>query len=132
MNVTSYVNYTKYTNEYILSLIDKIQASSEEKPIIVIFGDHGVRKKYYISDEKKHMEELLTDKDFLDTHFNTFLAYTNPDEYSYPEVNSLVNFFRVFMNKNFGTDFELLEDKRFYAYYDAPGTLKKIKGFQVR
>ena len=132
LNQESYIAYLKYTNKYVLNLIDKILASSKTKPIIIIFGDHGVRKKYYTCGEEKHMKELLTDEDYLYTHFNTMLAYYNPDKNTNTaKTNTLVNFFRIFANETFGTEYKKLEDKKFYAYYDSPGTINKLNGFWV-
>ena len=92
---------------------------------------HKESGKYYTVDEKSHFQELTGDKWFLKAHFNTFLAYYNPDinkEY-YKNTNSLVNFYRKFANEVFGTDFQQLPDKKYYIYYDqSPILFNKIKG----
>lgn len=133
INTESYIGYLEYANKYIEELVGKILASSDTNPIIVIFGDHGIRKKYHVlTDEKLHIEDLLTDKNFLKAHFNTFLAYYNPDIEEYPEAVSLVNFFRSFTNETFGTNLSRLNNKKFYAYFNNAGTFKEPNGFWVR
>ena len=62
-------------------------------------------------------------KDLMKKHFNTFLAYYNPEmnKADYKEVNSLVNFFRIFSNELFGLDNNILPDKYFYILYSNSG-----------
>ncbi len=130
-NNVNYLKFLQYANNTTLTLINKLLAANTKKPIILIFGDHGIRTKYYTVDEKSHFQELTGDKWFLKAHFNTFLAYYNPDinkEY-YKNTNSLVNFYRKFANEVFGTDFQQLPDKKYYIYYDqSPILFNKIKG----
>ena len=134
-NNVNYLKFLQYANNTTLTLINKLLAANTKKPIILIFGDHGIRTKYYTVDEKSHFQELTGDKWFLKAHFNTFLAYYNPDinkEY-YKNTNSLVNFYRKFANEVFGTDFQQLPDKKFYIYYDqSPILFNNIKGEYVK
>ena len=131
LNTSSYIAYLKFTNKYVENIIDKILKTSSAKPIIVIFGDHGVRKRYYINNEKSYIDDLLTDKNYLYSHFNTILAYYYPENEKPAETKTLVNFFRMFANSVFGTDFKQKENKKFYAYYDHPGSISKQRGFWV-
>ena len=132
LNTKAFIGYTKYANDYTLNLVDKILSSSDSEPVILIFGDHGVRKRYYEHNEKPHMGELLKDKEYLKAHFNTFLAYYNPEEDTVLQnTRTLVNFFRVFTNNIFGTNLPVIKDKKFYSYYDSPVPLKEITGFWI-
>ena len=132
INTKSYLEFLKYANVKTLELVNRLLNTTEDKkPVIIIFGDHGIRTTFYTADEKSHMQELKRDRWFLKGHFNTFLAYYNPDmdtQY-YQDTHSLVNFFRKFSNEVFGTDFKPLPDKKFYIYYDtSPKQLHKMQG----
>ena len=131
LNHKPYIGYLKYANKYTLNLVDKILKSSDTEPIIVIFGDHGIRKKYYMNNEEAYIDDLLSDEYFLKIYFNTFLAYYNPDSKEQIKAKTLVNFFREFMNENFGTELKPLEDKKYYTYLDASPEFDKARGFWV-
>lgn len=134
-NNESYLNFLKYTNNKTLEIVNKLLSTDADKPIIIILGDHGIRKTYYTDNEQEHFSELTKDKFFLKAHFNTFLAYYNPniDKQNYKNTNSLVNFFRKFANETFGTNFNQLPDKKFYIYYDkSPTSIHNIKGLLVK
>lgn len=136
INTKSYLEFLKYANVKTLELVNRLLNTTEDKkPVIIIFGDHGIRTTFYTADEKSHMQELKRDRWFLKGHFNTFLAYYNPDmdtQY-YQDTHSLVNFFRKFSNEVFGTDFKPLPDKKFYIYYDtSPKQLHKMQGEVVK
>lgn len=128
LNSESYLGYLKYTNKYTLDLIDSIWKSSSDEPIIVIFGDHGIRRKYYDNGE----ELIFGDKELLNTYFNTFLAYYNPYGAKRVKTKSLVNFFRVFINDVFGTSLQEVEDKKFYNNYYSPDMFKEVARFRVQ
>lgn len=134
-NNESYLSFLKYTNNKTLEIVNKLLSTDDNKPIIIIFGDHGIRETYYTSNEQEHFTELTQDEFFLKAHFNTFLAYYNPDidKQNYKNTNSLVNFFRKFANDTFGTNFNQLPDKKFYIYYDqSPTHIHNIKGQFVK
>ncbi len=134
-NTESYIGFLKYANNKTLNLVNKLLTTNKEKPIIILFGDHGIRKTYYIIDEKSHFTELTKDNWFLKAHFNTFIAYYNPDldKQNYQNTYSLLNFFRKFANEVFGTDFTSLPDKKYYIYYDnSPILIHEIKGEFVK
>ena len=119
LNKDSYISYLKYTNKYILNLADKIISLKEKEPVIILFGDHGIRRKYYFRDEQKHIDKLKNEPNVIEDQFNTFLAYYNPDEKLVKkDYKSLVNFYRDFSNKIFGTTYPELENKRFFFYYN--------------
>lgn len=128
-NDESYFKYVKYTNKLAQSLIDKI-ISEDENAKIVVFGDHGVRRTFYFSNEKIHLQRLIKeDKHLLKCHYNTILAYydNDLDREKYKDVKSLVNFFRIFSNENFGTDYKKLKDKQYYIY--SSNTSSRLKNF---
>ena len=134
-NNESYLSFLKYTNNKTLEIVNELLSTDDNKPIIIIFGDHGIRETYYTSNKQEHFAELTQDEFFLKAHFNTFLAYYNPDidKQNYKNTNSLVNFFRKFANDTFGTNFNQLPDKKFYIYYDqSPTQIHNIKGQFVK
>ncbi len=117
-----YLGYLQYGNKIALKFIDEIFNKYEEKPIIIIMGDHGriVRSidEKYQEDENKY-------------YFNTMIAYYNPDydEKYYFNSKSHINFIRNFLNENFGTNLKNVEDKHFYIY--RPYTsLKRLRRIQ--
>ena len=133
INSRSYISYLKYANKYSLSLVDKILAAKKKEPIIIIFGDHGIRKRYFFWGEPQKMNDLTKDPLFLPSHFNTFIAYYNPDLKEYKPARTLLNFYRQFANEVFGTSFKPLEEKSFYFYYNTgPDEFKSSQGFWVR
>ncbi len=139
LNVESYLKFLKFTNKKTVYYIDKILennvSSNKKAPIIIITGDHGTRDEYYNRNENLYFNNLCKNPWFLKDHFNTFLAYYNPnvDYDEYKDISSLVNFFRKFSNHTFNTSFESLPDKKYYIYMDSPMTYyDKINGFYLK
>lgn len=119
LRTDSYLKYVGYTNKHLLNLIDIILKSQNEKPIIILTGDHGCR--YMNCNDIEHDYERVKDVTpwNIKSQFNTFLAYYNPDIdiNEYKNTVSLINFFRQFSNDVFKTDFEYLKNK--YVYYNS-------------
>ncbi len=98
LNVKNYFPYTKFIDKEILELIDEILANMKKNSLIILHSDHGLHE--------------------LKSRHNILMAVHYPDEQIkniLPENGTLVNFFRCILNKYFGTDFEILEDK----FYDS-------------
>lgn len=128
LDVGFYSGFLKYTNQKTLEIVDEIFAqekSKGNKPIIVIFGDHGVIK---IKDDK-----VDKDSDEVRLSFNTFLAYYNPDyvpEY-YKKTDCLINFSRNFANEIFGVKMENLPLRQIWFANYWPRSFKNIENFGV-
>ena len=90
-------------NAMILELVQHILANSKEPPIILIQGDHGLRGRMRLKNEKLSPVTI----------FGNLNAMYLPG-YNYDELRddmSLVNTYRYIFNHFFGTDMEILEDK---------------------
>ena len=129
LNKDSYLNYLEYTNKTALNFIDKIlknYENSKEKPIIIVLGDHGLRKKYYPLTEKANFKKLSNET--ISAHYNTFLAYYNKNNNDTTlENKTLLEFFRNFLKNSFEVKSEEFNysnpsDKTFYIYYESPQT----------
>jgi hypothetical protein len=97
-----YIGYLQYSNQKFLDLVDHIQRSSPEPPIIILMGDHGFR----------HFNEPVERKYF----FMNFTSVYFPDKnYSLlTDSTSSVNLFRQILNSRFAQQLPLLKDSSVY------------------
>ena len=105
--VREYTGQVAFLNKQLMSALDYVFEHSRTDPIIIIQGDHG---------PKGFSDENYANGDFTE-NFANLNAYYFPDkDYSrlYPSITP-VNSFRVVLNKYFGTDFPMLEDKSYYS-----------------
>lgn len=97
-----YTDQLQYINTRVFALVEKIFASSERPPIIIIQGDHGIpmhgKRPYY------QFNEIL----------NAYYLPGGGDSLLGQDI-SPVNSWRVVLNYYFGTQYELLEN-RAYTY----------------
>jgi hypothetical protein len=103
-----YSSQIDYVNHNVLEVINA-QLAKTKKPIIIIQGDHGMRKKLY-----KYGVYNKYDSEYL-MRFTNFSAIYFPDQdYStlYDSMSN-VNTWRVVLNKYFGTKLEMLPDRNF-------------------
>lgn len=95
-----YLNQVQYINSVIPKILQQILAESEQEPVILLQGDHGVTGRNRL--------EVLN-------------AYRIPggEEGLYPSI-SPVNSFRVVFNRIWDTDLPLLPDRSYYSTYELP------------
>jgi len=95
-----YLSQLEYTDSLVLELVEELLAK-EPQPIIIIQSDHGKRADL---DGNKGIRQS----------FSNFAAYYFPDvelkQINHPLLTP-VNSFRILFNNNFGTDYELLENR---------------------
>jgi len=105
-NSTHYLDQLIYTNKLIVELVDTILANSTAPPIIIIHGDHGFRQ---LKDTPKDISGFSLDE----ASCTVLAAFYFPQKKYKTLYDSIspVNLFRATFNAEFGTDFELLEDK---------------------
>ena len=105
-----YPDQVTYINERILAIVDIILKNSSKPPIIVIQGDHGPAPFDVIPRRMKNLN-----------------AYFFPDntEGLYPTITP-VNTFRVILDKYFGQNYPVLEDRSLYSAYDIPYNYQEI------
>jgi hypothetical protein len=99
----AYINQVEYINGQILQVVDAIQGGSDVPPVIIIQGDHGPPP------------DLTNDPAVRMPILNAYsLPGVDPDQALYPSI-SPVNSFRVVLNRYFGADLPLLEDRSYFA-----------------
>ena len=119
-----YIDQVQFTNKKIIETIDKILLESNSPPIIILQGDHGTQtllKKYSNKWDNKN-DESVTER------MSIFNAYYLPDQNTGLIYDSItpVNSFRLILNTHFNTNYELLEDKSYFAYYAYPYNLTDV------
>lgn len=106
-----YVAQLKFINKKTIEVLDSILANSKKPPVIILQSDHGVRWKFgsgTVSDYR--------------TTFGILNAYYFPgSDYSqlYESI-SPVNSFRVILNRYFGANLEMLEDRSYHSTSKKP------------
>ncbi len=118
LNTDSYIKYLKYGNKKTTEIVDLI-FSQDKNPVIIITGDHGARLIYSETNDKKLYENVtLKNEIYLNSQFNTLLAYYNSDsdKQKYKDTKTVLTFFRKFANEIFNKNFEE-ENRRFYIYF---------------
>jgi hypothetical protein len=92
-----YIDGMKYTNKYVLELVNNILAESKNPPIILILGDHGWTQT-------------------PDRRYN-LAAYYLPGEGKTKLYSSItpVNIFRIIFDQYFGGKLDLLKDINYYS-----------------
>jgi hypothetical protein len=111
--VEGYRGQLAFLNQKLRIAIDEILSQSSVPPIIILQADHGPDAKL----EFDNLEET-----YLPERMSIFNAYYFPDQdYDtlYEHITP-VNTFRVILNNYFGADYELLEDKSYFAAWDHP------------
>lgn len=100
-------------NTQIQKFVDAIIAHSKRPPVIIIQADHGPGAWLDWKDiNKTNLKERLT-------ILNACYIPDGVDIGLYEGITP-VNTFRLIFNYYLGTDFELLEDKSYFALWDAP------------
>ena len=99
----AYISQVQFVNREILQIVDAIQRESETPPVIILQGDHGPPP------------DLTNDPAIKMPILNAYyLPGVESDQALYPAI-SPVNSFRVVLNRYFGSNLPLLEDKSFFA-----------------
>lgn len=103
----AYLEYLKYSNGKLLTLIDHIKSSSKNPPIIILMSDHGYHQ-FLNEDDIKSVNKKY--------YFMTLNAVYFPDQnYSqYYDSLSNVNQFRIIFNSQFGQALPLLKDSTIF------------------
>lgn len=117
----AYRDQLAYINTRLLETIDAILNKSARKPIIILQGDHGSQAflDWYSMENTCYKERA-----------SILNAYYFPDqnyELLYPSI-SPVNTFRVIFNQYFGTQYERLDDRSYYSYWDYPYQFHDVTG----
>jgi len=108
-----YKNQIVFLNKKAKEMIDEILSRSNRPPIIILQSDHGPGSMTYWEDPgKTDMKERLS-------ILNAYYLPEEGKELLYQTITP-VNSFRVIFNHIFNTDFELLNDKSYFATWNHP------------
>ncbi len=103
-DMEGYLRQVKYTNRVIRDIVDRLLADSTRDKIIIIQGDHGYR--HYAN------APAITDFGALDAVY-----FFTHDYHDLNRSSSLVNTYRVVINKFFGGNLPMLDRKIFGETY---------------
>lgn len=114
-----YINQLKFINKKTTELVNNILSNSNYEPIIIIQSDHGPGSMLdWESKENTNLYERMS-------IFNAYLVPENTKTQLYDSITP-VNSFRIIFNSVFMENFELLEDKNYFATWDKPFQLDDI------
>ncbi len=108
-----YIGQLSYLNKRFETIINKILATSKNPPIIILQADHGPGSMLDW--------DSLANSNAVE-RMSILNAYYVPEETKkilYPSITP-VNTFRVLFNSVFGANFEILEDKNYFATWSHP------------
>jgi hypothetical protein len=108
-----YTEQVSFLNQELMGIISDILAGSANPPVILLQGDHGPGAFFNI---------VELDNSCLSERFSILNAYYFPDgdyQLLYPSITP-VNSFRVVLNKYFGAQLDLLEDRSYFASWTSP------------
>ena len=101
-----YVDQLVFVNKKLREVVQAILSEKENPPIIIIQADHGTRLGSPSSDEELYRVRFGI--------FNALHLPNGGNESLYDSI-SPVNTFRVILDRYFGTEYGLLEDRSFYT-----------------
>lgn len=108
-----YIDQMVFVNTQLMKVVTSILEKSPSPPVIIIMGDHGPGAYY---------DTLQLDESCLAERYSILNAYYFPDgnyDLLYPSITP-VNSFRVVLNRYFGADLEMLEDRNYFAGWLSP------------
>lgn len=123
----AYIDQLVFVNGKVEEMVDCILENSKSPPIIIIQGDHGPMPA--------GDPEVLCDPDQNTADLRTGIlnAYYIPGlEGELYETVSPVNSFRIVLNRLFGLELKILEDRSYTSSYSKPYTFKDVTGLLKR
>jgi hypothetical protein len=124
--VACYGDQLRYLNGMVLQAIDTILARypSGERPIIILQGDHGSGLHFDLADK---------DQTNLWERSSILSAFLLPEHVAFETYDGMtpVNTFRVVFNGLWGTRYELLEDRTFYAPFRHPYRHTEVSAAEI-
>lgn len=108
-----YVEQLVFVNKRLMESIDAILDAARVEPIIIVQGDHG---------PGSFLCHHRLDQTYLVDRMSILNAYHLPAAGETPLYESItpVNSFRVVLNRHFGLDLPLLEDRSYFSERDRP------------
>ena len=108
-----YLNQVRYLHKPLLDVVDAIQDSSEQPPVIVILSDHGPASGDWVTDLSR--PEVIERFGVLSA-----LALPGADPGVVADDLAVVNVFRLILNQYFDTELALFESENFYIQEHRP------------
>ena len=114
--IRGYIDQLIYVNKQILNAVDGILATSKSPPVIIIQSDHG---------PGAYLDWGSAENTCLKERFSILNALYLPQGGSnlVPENLTPVNTFSIILNKYFGTQIELLDNKNYFSTLGNPYNL---------
>ncbi len=100
-DTSMYIQYLKYTNRQIISLINFIKSNSPTPPIIILMSDHGFRHFNFPVEEKNVFQNMNA------------IFFPDLNYVSMTDSISAVNQFSVILNSRFKQNIPILKDSTF-------------------
>lgn len=120
-NKERYIEQLQFTNQKILDIVDAIQQTSQNPPIIIIQGDHGTDT--VLNWITHPTTERLNERSYI---LNAYYLPKGGEEVLYPTI-SPVNTFRVIFNYYFNQNYLVLDDVAYFSdYYNTPYNFVEI------
>jgi hypothetical protein len=119
--VEGYREQLIYINSLLIEAIQEILAESDRPPVIIVQGDHGPGAYFaWESLENTQLEERMG-------ILNAYYFPGGDRGLLYPTITP-VNSFRVLLNRYFGFDLPLLEDRSYFSPWSEPYDFVDITG----
>jgi hypothetical protein len=114
-DLRKYFAQMTYLQKKILDIIDHIKKHSEEPPIIIVQGDHGIRNMLV---QRQKAGQTDIPQDVFPELFSVLNAFHLPgfDYSQLPNDITSVNTFRIIFNHYFKTDFAILPNRYFFSF----------------
>ena len=108
-DIDAYIGQLQFINKKVLEAVSNILADENSNTIIVIQSDHGTR--YIVDDYIDPTDDGIRER------LSILNAYYLPDgNYGiFGEINTPVNTFRKIFNSYLDSDFEILENRNYFA-----------------
>lgn len=109
--VDGYTGQVEYVNRRILEVVDRLMAGPDHTdPIIILQADEGPKRFDWTYGGERRWSEATDDE--LELKFGILNAYRLPGQQDdlYSDITP-VNSFRIVLNRYFGTDLKMLDDR---------------------
>jgi hypothetical protein len=112
LNKDAFMDQLEFLNKKVIEIVEQL-LDTEKQPIIIIISDHGTA--FLLDDDPKNWitptDEMI--KERMDTI--TFIFLPDKVENIFLEIKTPVNIFRILFNHYFETNYEILEERMYFA-----------------
>ena len=108
--LSAYADHITYLDQQLLDIVDTLLDDAEQKPVIILQGDHGATIGYQEQGIDPALRLGILNAYYLPTGAEQDENVARPADMLYPGI-SPVNSFRLIFDTYFNADYGLLEDK---------------------